>query len=176
MVHQFGATRTDVEALTKAQELGLIVPGDLAVFCQLIAGLSTVKVVEFAGMRKPKSRTFSPEHSRSSSPGVPRMASDDSLDTKDAMKEIQARFGRIGTTGNFEELKQTDEANKSKPGLVQRNGGRGAAKPPRSSSSSASLPRVDSEVSTDSPDSTHYGGRTGTARPKKTKSAHFIPF
>jgi len=176
VVHQVGATRTDVEALTKAQELGLIVPGDLAVFCQLIAGLSTVKVVEFAGMRKPKSRTFSPEHSRSSSPGVPQMASDDSLDTKDAMKEIQARFGRIGTAGNFEELKQTDEANKSKPGLVQRNGGRGAAKPPRSSNSSASLPRVDSGVSTDSPDSTHYEGRTGTARPKKTKSAHFIPF
>ena len=64
-----------MEALTKAQELGLIVPGDLAVFCQLIAGLSTVKVVEFAGMRKPKSRTFSPENSRSSSrefPGWPR--------------------------------------------------------------------------------------------------------
>ena len=183
VVHQAGATRTDVEALTKAQELGLIVPDDLAVFCQLIAGLSTVKVVEFAGMRKPKSRTFSPEHSRSSSPGVPQMASDDSLDTKD-MKEIQARFGRIGTHGNFEELKQTDEPNKSKPGLVQRNGGKSAAKPPRSSpsssslrdgaSSSASLPRVDSGVSGVNGDSPE--GRTGTARPKKTKSAHFIPF
>ena len=36
------------------------------------------------------------------------MASDDSLN-EGCMKEIQARFGRIGTTGNFEELKQTDE-------------------------------------------------------------------
>ena len=44
-----GASRTDVEALTKAASLGLIAPGELAVFCQLIAGLSTVKVVQFGG-------------------------------------------------------------------------------------------------------------------------------
>jgi hypothetical protein len=36
--------------MTKAAELGLIRPGELAVFCQLIGGLSTVKVVEFAGL------------------------------------------------------------------------------------------------------------------------------
>jgi pyruvate kinase len=43
VTHQVGATRTDVEAMTKAAALGLIRPGELAVFCQLIAGLSTVK-------------------------------------------------------------------------------------------------------------------------------------
>ena len=47
-----GASRTDVEALTKAASLGLIAPGELAVFCQLIAGLSTVKVVQSAAARK----------------------------------------------------------------------------------------------------------------------------
>ena len=70
MVHQFGATRTDVEALTKAQELGLIVPGDLAVFSSSLR-VSPGQGCGVAGMRKPKSRTFSPENSRSSSPGVP---------------------------------------------------------------------------------------------------------
>ena len=70
IVKQAGASKTDVEALSKAAELGLIKPGQLAVFCQLIAGLSTVKVVEFAGMSRPKSQTFSPGETRAASPSV----------------------------------------------------------------------------------------------------------
>ena len=90
MSHQIGATRTDIEAMTKAAELGLIRQGELAVFCQLIAGLSTVKVVEFAGMKKPKSRTFSPSQSRSESPGV-------ELDNNPAM-------GHIGTAEDLVDM------------------------------------------------------------------------
>ena len=58
--HETGASRTDVEALTKAASLGLIAPGELAVFCQLIAGLSTVKVVQFGAAAAPSRRVSSP--------------------------------------------------------------------------------------------------------------------
>lgn len=91
LTHQIGATRTDVEALTKAAELGLIRPGELAVFCQLIAGLSTVKVVEFAGIKKPTSKTFSPSDSRSASPGI-------------AMDGVGTAMGHIGTEQNLVQM------------------------------------------------------------------------
>ena len=91
VVRQPGATRTDVEALTKATALGLIRPGELAVFCQLIAGLSTVKVVEFAGMSRPISQTFSPPDSRCSSPAM-------------GMREVPSnhRMAHIGTMVDLE--------------------------------------------------------------------------
>lgn len=91
MTEQIGATRTDVEALTKAAELGLIRPGELAVFCQLIAGLSTVKVVEFAGIKQPRAKTFSPSDSRSASPGI-------------AMGGAGTAMGHIGTEQDLEQM------------------------------------------------------------------------
>ena len=85
VVRQPGATRTDVEALTKATQLGLIRPGELAVFCQLIADSPRPRA-EFKGMSKPTSQTFSPPDSRSSSPPM-------------GMREVPSnhRMAHIGT-------------------------------------------------------------------------------
>lgn len=96
-----GATRTDVEAMLKAAELGLIKLGDLAVVCQLISGLSTVKVIEFTGMKKPKSRTFSPFETRSSSPA--------SIENEKALQQSHA-MGHIGTVQDLMNLNIKDVA------------------------------------------------------------------
>ena len=39
----------DVEAMARLRQLGLIEPGGVCVFCQLIGGVSTVKILEYGG-------------------------------------------------------------------------------------------------------------------------------
>jgi hypothetical protein len=39
----------DVEAMARLRQLGLIQPGGVCVFCQLIGGVSTVKILEYGG-------------------------------------------------------------------------------------------------------------------------------
>jgi len=39
----------DVEAMARLRNLGLIKPGGVVVFCQLIGGVSTVKIIEYGG-------------------------------------------------------------------------------------------------------------------------------
>lgn len=147
VVHQPGASRTDVEALTKAASLGLIAPGELAVFCQLIAGLSTVKVVQFGGASTSGRLTSSP---------APELAGDAIADEQvhpaGGFKRAHVsnhRLGHVGTEPNLvEAAARVAEASKlgrrppPPPSIAE--GAVSRAKPPRvgksrRSASSASL-------------------------------------
>ena len=147
VVHQPGASRTDVEALTKAASLGLIAPGELAVFCQLIAGLSTVKVVQFGGASTLGRLTSSP---------APELAGDAIADEQvhpaGEFKRAHVsnhRLGHVGTEPNLvEAAARVAEASKlgrrSPPPPSIAEGAASRVKPPRvgksrRSASSASL-------------------------------------
>ena len=144
---QTGASRTDVEALTKAASLGLIAPGELAVFCQLIAGLSTVKVVQFGGASTLGRLTSSP---------APELAGDAIADEQvhpaGGFKRAHVsnhRLGHVGTEPNLvEAAARVAEASKlgrrSPPPPSIAEGAASRVKPPRvgksrRSASSASL-------------------------------------
>ena len=151
VVHQPGASRTDVEALTKAASLGLIAPGELAVFCQLIAGLSTVKVVQFGGASTLGRLTSSP---------APELAGDAIADEQvhpaGEFKRAHVsnhRLGHVGTEPNLvEAAARVAEASKlgrrSPPPPSIAEGAASRVKPPRvgksrRSASSASLKNGD---------------------------------
>ena len=55
----------DVEAMARLRQLGLIKPGGVCVFCQLIGGVSTVKILEYGG------RVVDSINVGTSSPGSP---------------------------------------------------------------------------------------------------------
>jgi pyruvate kinase len=133
-IEDAGQSRTDREAMTTAHELGLIKPGELAVFCQLIGGLSTVKVVEFAGLDGGVATTFSPTASRSSSPSL--FASGSPRSGGRAAGNV-GNLGGVGTSTDLARLNIVDVAEimSGDPDLMQRSPplvvGGGPKRPPR---------------------------------------------
>ena len=145
-----GASRTDVEALTKAASLGLIAPGELAVFCQLIAGLSTVKVVQFGGgAEKEPGRAASP------APGERRAA--DARAGAEAGGFAKAhvsnhRLGHVGTEPDLAEAAtrvaeaaRLGRRSPAPPSIAEGARG-GRTKPPRGASRPAGKSRRSAET------------------------------